>query len=119
VVVKTIRPSDAMFCKSEGCDQQANQPFRCQGLVEGQFVEDIVLDTGCSRTLVKGDLVSKENLILESVITVQCAHGDVVLYLVAWRLGYRETLSLWRLEYLIDCHSQCCWEQMFQVSRKC
>ena len=76
-------PSDVMFCRSEGCDQQANQPFRCQGLVEGQFVEDIVLDTGCSRTLVRGNLVSKENLILGRVITVQCAHGDVVIYPVA------------------------------------
>ena len=51
--------------------------------MEGQFVEDIVLDTGCSRTLVRGDLVSKENLILGRAITVQCAHGDVVMYPVA------------------------------------
>ena len=48
--------------------------------MEGQFVEDIVLDTGCSRTLVRGDLVSKEDLILGRVITVQCVHGDVVMY---------------------------------------
>ena len=76
-------PSDAMFCRSEVGKPQANQPFRCQGLVGGQFVEDIVLDTGCSRTLVRGDLVSKENLILGRAITVQCAHGDVVMYPVA------------------------------------
>jgi len=44
-------------------------------------VEDIVLDTGCSITLVRGDIVGTENLI--SVITVQCAHGDdgdIVMY---------------------------------------
>ena len=55
-------PSDSIFCRSEGWDQPANQTFRCQGLVEGQFVEDIVLDTGCSRTLVRGNLVCKESL---------------------------------------------------------
>ena len=37
------------------------QPFCCEGLVEGQFVNDIVLDTGCSRTLVKSDLVREES----------------------------------------------------------
>jgi len=76
-------PSDAMFCRSEGWKQQANQPFQCQGLVEGQVVEDIVLDTGCSTTLLRGDLVGTENLISGRVITVQRAHGDIVMYLVA------------------------------------
>ena len=46
-------------------------------------MEDIVLDTGCSRTLVRGNLVSRENLIPGRVITVQCAHGDIVMYPVA------------------------------------
>jgi len=72
-----------ILCRSEGCNQQANQSFRCQGLVEGQFVEDCILDTGCSRNLVRSDLVSKENLILGRVITVQCAHGDTVMCPVA------------------------------------
>ena len=75
--------SDVMFCRSEDWRQQANQRFQCQGLVEGQFVEDIVLDTGCSRTLVRGNLVRRENLIPGRVITVQCAHGDIVMYPVA------------------------------------
>ena len=39
--------------------------------------------TDCSRTLVRGDLVGKENLILGRVITVQCALGDVVMYQIA------------------------------------
>ena len=57
----------------------ARQPFCCEGLVEGQFVNDIVLDTGCSRTLVRGDLVRQEKLSLERTVTVYCAHGNVVV----------------------------------------
>ena len=59
------------------------QPFHCEGFVEGQFVNDIVLDTGCSRTLVRSDLVGKERLNSEKSVTVQCAHGDAVEYPVA------------------------------------
>ena len=46
----------------------------------GQFVDDIILDTGCSRTLVRSNLVGKERLSSEKSVTVQCAHGDVVEY---------------------------------------
>ena len=55
--------SDAFFCEIRksisycGRKKPARQLFCCEGLVEGQFVNDIVLDTGCSRTLVRGDLV--------------------------------------------------------------
>ena len=59
------------------------QPFHCEGFVEGQFVDDIVLDTGCSRTLVRSDLVGKERLSSEKSVTVQCTHGDAVEYPVA------------------------------------
>ena len=82
-------PSDAFFCETRksvtyrGRRKPARQPFCCEGLVEGQFVNDIVLDTGCSRTLVRGDLVRQEKLSLERTVIVQCAHGDVVVYPVA------------------------------------
>ena len=56
---------------------------RCEGMVEGQLVSDIVLDTGCSRTLVHSDLVSDEKLRQGDAVTVQCAHGDTVVYLLA------------------------------------
>ena len=32
---------------------------KCEGKVEGQWVSDIVLDTGCTRTLVHRNLVSR------------------------------------------------------------
>ena len=66
-----------------GRRQLVRQPFRCAGFVEGQLVDDIVLDTGCSRPLVRSDFVKKERLSSEKSVTVQCAHGDAVEYPVA------------------------------------
>jgi len=55
----------------------------CQGRVDGQFVSDIVLDTGCTRTLVHRDLVSEGKLVKGEFVTIQCAHGDAVAYPLA------------------------------------
>ena len=74
-------PSSAMFCKGKGISD--NNPFWCKGVVEGQFVNDIVLDTGCSRTLVRSDLVGEENCKPGEKVTVPCTHGDIVTYPVA------------------------------------
>ena len=52
-------------------------------MVEGSTVENILLDTGCSRTLVRSDLVRQEKIIEGEVVTICCAHGDTVLYPVA------------------------------------
>ena len=59
-----------------------NQPFQCKWVVEGLLVNDIVLDTGCSRTLVRSDLLGEKKF-GEETITVQYAHGDVVTYPLA------------------------------------
>lgn len=53
------------------------------GRVEGTAVSDILLDTGCTCTMVQSDLVAKENLIPGEAVTVLCAHGDTVLYPLA------------------------------------
>ena len=53
------------------------------GMVNGHKVSDIMLDTGCSRTMVHGKLVSKEQLIEGEAATLRCAHGDTVLYPLA------------------------------------
>ena len=53
------------------------------GRVEGTEVSDILLDTGCTRTMVRSDLVAEENLIPGEAVTVLCAHGDTVLYPLA------------------------------------
>ena len=46
------------------------------------MVNDILLDAGSSKTLVKSDLVDKKKL-LEEAITILFAHGDTVLYPLA------------------------------------
>ena len=54
------------------------------GKVEGAVVSDLVLDTGCSGTMVRRDLVLEENLLPGEAVTVLCAHGDALLYLLAY-----------------------------------
>ena len=79
-------PSEAFFCRTRrsvgyrGSRKPVRQLFWCKRLVEGQFVNDIVLDTGCSRTLVRSDLVEEKTHGLRKTVTVQCAHGDSVEY---------------------------------------
>ena len=46
-------------------------------------MNDIVLDTGCSKTLVHHDLVLQEKLLPGEAVTMRCAHGDNALYPVA------------------------------------
>ena len=42
-----------------------------------------MLDTGCSRTIVRQDLVPESKIIEGDAVTIRCAHGDTVLYPVA------------------------------------
>ena len=53
------------------------------GLVEGVEVSDVLLDTGCTRTMVRSDLVPENKLLPGEAVTVRCAHGDTVLYQLA------------------------------------
>ena len=55
---------------------------RC-GMVEGNPVNDIILDTGCARTLVGEHLVPTTKKIAGEASTLRCAHGDTVLYPLA------------------------------------
>jgi predicted aspartyl protease len=54
-----------------------------KGTVEGCWVEDILLDTGCSRTLVHQKLVPEEAFLEGKATTFCCAHGDTVVYTLA------------------------------------
>ena len=45
-------------------------------------MEDVLLDTGCSRTLVRRDLVP-ESKRLDGSVAIRCAHGDTVEYPLA------------------------------------
>ena len=53
------------------------------GVVEGKYVGDILLDTGCSRTLVDQKLVSEDKLKDAGAVAIRCVHGDTVLYPLA------------------------------------
>jgi len=50
------------------------------GRVEGTLVEDILLDTGCSRTIIREHLVPQDKIQSGHYVNIQCAHGDAVLY---------------------------------------
>ena len=58
------------------------------GMVEGTPVESIVLDIGCSRTLVRSNLVPQDKVLEGESVAIRCAHGDTVLYPLA--LVHRE-----------------------------
>ena len=45
-------------------------------------MKDIQLDTGCSRTVVRSDLVDKK-IVDGEFVTIQCAHSDKVSYPLA------------------------------------
>ena len=49
-------------------------------MVEGKSVSDILLDTGCSRTMIRKDLVPASRYLEGDAVTIRCAHGDITLY---------------------------------------
>ena len=51
--------------------------------MEGKKVKDILLDTGCSRTLIHKDLVPASKIQEDEAVAIRCAHGDTVLYPLA------------------------------------
>ena len=70
-------PSNALFGGEQGM-----QEIKHSGVVEGKAVDDM-LDTSCSRTMVRGDLVPREKILEGRGAVVRCAHGNTVLYPVA------------------------------------
>ena len=73
----------ALFCYGQERQSRRSGKLLLRGEVEGHSVEDIQLDTGCTRTDVRSDLVDKEKIAREEIVTIQCAHGDIVSYPVA------------------------------------
>ena len=49
--------------------------YRVQGKVEGEQVE-LLLDTGCSKSLIDASLVPPEKIQQGECVSMQCAHGD-------------------------------------------
>ena len=77
-------PEKSMVCKERrDWRRKGGRPMYKTGKVEGQKVTDILLDTGCSRTMVRRNLVAMENIIVGRVATITCAHGDTKLHPLA------------------------------------
>ena len=78
-------PSNALCCM-----EWEEVGLKRSGIIEGTKVRDIMLDTGCTRTMVRGDLVSRDKILEGKSAVVQCAHGDTVLSIhwprFAWKL---------------------------------
>ena len=83
-----------MFCSERRVDYKGNSAVRqtsaargqglyTSGKVEGMPVECIVLDTGCSTTLVRSNLVPQDKVLEGEIVAIRCAHGDTVLYPLA------------------------------------
>ncbi len=81
----------ALFCTERRIDHQGKSNTKKTevqtkpsvvktGSVEG---DNILLDTGCSRTLIRKDLVPQHKLLHGEVVAIRCAHGDTVLYPLA------------------------------------
>jgi len=44
---------------------------------------ELLLDTGCSKTMIEASLVPAEKIDKVKVISMQCAHGDIKQYPIA------------------------------------
>jgi len=79
-------PHNAMFCRENQINPRGKHEqtgVSKAGKVEGKAVNNILLDTGCSRTLVHQSLVPREKLLEGEAVAIRCAHGDTVLYPLA------------------------------------
>ena len=69
-------PNSALFCgvtfftRYSTRQKRENRPYQCKEVVEGQLANDIVLDTGCSRTLVRSDLWREKDFSQGETVTV-------------------------------------------------
>ena len=77
-------PSNALFCREQvKPSRHIQSELRKHGVVEGRHADNILLDTGCSRTLVRKELVPEEKILDGEAVAIRCAHGDTVLYPLA------------------------------------
>ena len=73
----------AMYCDGTQRKKPKSYPRAIRpGVVDGTCVEDIMLDTSSSRTLIRADLVHTEKPV-EGEISIRCAHGDIITYPLA------------------------------------
>ena len=88
-------PHNALFCMERRIDYTGESKVTIHpkvpvktgvptlGLVEGTTVSDILLDTGCSRSVVNEQLVPKGKILQGEAVAIRCAHGGTVVYPIA------------------------------------
>ena len=77
-------PSKALFCGNRNKPRGAVEgTVLRQGVVNGFMVDDLLLDTGCSKTIVRRDLVGEEQWLGGESTIIRCAHGDAIAYPLA------------------------------------
>ena len=64
-------------------DTQQQDLFSRSGLVNGSYVSDLVIDTGCNQSIVHASLVPKDRYVEGRSVRVRCVHGDIVTYPLA------------------------------------
>ena len=69
--------------KTHADEGEQSVSIQQKGVVEGTEVNDVVLNTGCARTLIHRRLVPDGKKIPGKATTLRCAHGDTVLYPLA------------------------------------
>eukprot|EP00731_Ephydatia_muelleri_P021055 Em0013g782a len=76
-------PSGSRQDKGSSWSKGLPGDMRREGTVNGRSAKNIMLDTGCSRTMVHRNLVSEAQILDGESAVVRCAHGDSVLYPMA------------------------------------
>ena len=77
-------PKNALFCHDPLNRRKILQTcLEKAGSVEGKQADNILLDTGCGRSMVRQDLVPEEKILEGEAVAIRCAHGDTVLYPLA------------------------------------
>ena len=77
------RRYEVLFGRGSRVKGNSNERMYCKGTVEGCHVNSILLDTGCSRTMVRRQLVPQDKFLEGKWVSIRCVHGDTVLYPLA------------------------------------
>ena len=81
--------TELVYMNEDKLEKKINPQITRSGTVEGKAVDEIVLDTGCARSMVRSDLLPQKKQL--GRVRIRCAHGDVREYpLVSVEIGLGE-----------------------------
>lgn len=67
----------AIGTNDDGLMHGGKKKQTCEDMVGLTPVDDIVEDTGCSRTMVRAALLPEAKVSMTKMVTIWCAHGQV------------------------------------------